>query len=206
MSSRGRLGLGLLLSLGWLAGALRFRGHNVWLVTGSMAAIALLVSAACCGRAIFQSLFVWRPRSLLIGVLAGVVMAGATRWLYPLGLALLPSLPGEVAGLYGQLRAPPGPVRALPVLALAVLAEEVVFRGLLIPAARDRGAAVVGAALLYALAQLGAGSPALVGLALVCGLLWGLEYVLTGDLLAPLLTHLVWDLLVLVVAPLPHPL
>lgn len=203
MSARQRLAFGALLSVAWLVAFVAWHAHSVWRVTGIVAGLSLLLLGLLDGRAL-APLLAWRTRSVALGISAGLAMAGATYLLFPVGEALIPSLHGEVARLYGQLHTPPGPLRALPVLVLVVLAEELLFRGVLVKALLPFGgvAAVGGAALLYALPQLGTGSPLLISLALCCGLLWGLLRVLANDLLTPLLAHLVWDLLVFVFVPL----
>jgi hypothetical protein len=54
---------------------------------------------------------------------------------------------------------------------------------------------------LYVLPQIAFRSPLLVIVALSCGLVWGALRVRTRGLLAPLVAHLTWDLLVFVLFP-----
>jgi membrane protease YdiL (CAAX protease family) len=61
---------------------------------------------------------------------------------------------------------------------------------------------VVFSAVAYALAHAPIGSPLLVALALVCGLFWSALRAWTGSLVAPLVSHLLWDLLVFSLRPL----
>jgi membrane protease YdiL (CAAX protease family) len=51
------------------------------------------------------------------------------------------------------------------------------------------------------LPQIAFRSPLLVVVALVCGLIWGALRVWTKGLVAPLLAHLLWNLLVFVLFP-----
>ena len=177
---------------------------SVWWSTTAAAGLSLTLAATVHGRALRRSLR-WRRRDVAFGVGGGILMAGATHLLYPLGKATAPGLAPDVAALYGELRAPPGVLAALPLLVLVVAAEEVIWRGLLIDALslrRRLPAAVLASSLFYTLPQVGSGSAVLFGLAIVCGALWGAERVWTRSLLAPTLTHLVWNLLVFVAFPL----
>jgi membrane protease YdiL (CAAX protease family) len=89
-------------------------------------------------------------------------------------------------------------------LLLVVLAEELAWRGLAIDLFSKRFGplrAVLISALLYVLPQVALGSPLLMIVALLCGLLWGTLRVRFGGLAAPFIAHLVWDLLVFVLYP-----
>ena len=93
---------------------------------------------------------------------------------------------------------------AFPVLVLVVTAEEIVWRGLGIDVfSRHTSAqnAVLLSAVLYTLPQVAFRSPLLVVVAFLCGVVWGALRVHTKGLTAPLLAHLVWDLLVFVLFP-----
>jgi membrane protease YdiL (CAAX protease family) len=63
-------------------------------------------------------------------------------------------------------------------------------------------AVVVLSAVAYAVAHAPIGSPLLVALALLCGLFWSALRAWTGSLVAPLVSHLLWDLLVFSLRPL----
>jgi uncharacterized protein len=88
---------------------------------------------------------------------------------------------------------------ALPAI---VLGEELVWRGLVHDAWPRRFtpvAKILLGALAYALVDLATGSPVLMATAFVCGTVWATLRSTTGGLLAPVASHLVWDLLVLFV-------
>jgi membrane protease YdiL (CAAX protease family) len=79
-----------------------------------------------------------------------------------------------------------------------------VWRGFVQSALRRRHgarAAVLLAAVLYALAHTPAGSTLLVALAFTCGLVWSAMRERTSGLAAPLMAHLLWDVVVMFVAP-----
>lgn len=145
-----------------------------------------------------------RPAAgLAWGAALGVLLAVLSHAAYRAAVPLLP-LAEPVAGLYAMLRKPPGPVVGLPLMLLTVVAEEVLFRGLLLDALRPRlgRRAVVVSAGLYALANLGSGTWVLPVMALLLGLLWGALAERSGGLSVPLWCHLVWDVLVFAVVPL----
>jgi membrane protease YdiL (CAAX protease family) len=58
------------------------------------------------------------------------------------------------------------------------------------------------ASLIYGLAHIASGSVTLMAVAFVCGLAWGLLRVATRSLWAPILTHVLWDLVIVFVWPL----
>lgn len=147
----------------------------------------------------------WRPSaaSLLWGVGAGGALVGATYALYPLARAVVPGLGDEVRALYQTALTDPRVL--LPALPFVVVAEETVWRGALLGALRaDHGpvGAALLAAALYAVAQAGAGSVALVVAALALGLCWGLLALFTRSLTAPLIAHGIWTPTVMLLWPL----
>lgn len=177
---------------------------NVWIGTG-LAALASVILLWVSGRPSGWSMFS-QPTiaSLLLGVGVGVAMSFATWWLYPLSIRLVPGVEGEVQMLYGLLRQPPGPVRALPLLLFVLTAEELVWRGLAINVfggALGPWRAVLVSALLYILPQIAFRSPLLIVVALLCGIVWGALRVRTKGLVAPLAAHAVWDVLVFILYP-----
>lgn len=176
---------------------------NVWLGTGLAGAFSILLMARLSRASLTEH---WNTSSppVLMGLVVGVAMAAATWLLYPISIDLVPSIAVEVPKLYALLRQPPGPVWAFPVLVLVVTAEELVWRGLAIDVFvrhSNASAAVLLAALLYTLPQVAFRSPLLVVVAFLCGVVWGALRVRTNGLLAPLLAHLIWDLLVFVLFP-----
>lgn len=148
-----------------------------------------------------------RARDLAIGVGVGVVMTLLTYPLYSLAVRLVPALAGVVAQLYRSSHQGHWPI-ALAWLVVIIGAEELLFRGawlaVLSPRLGTRTAVGLSVA-LYALAQAFSGSLVVALLALCCGMLWTLERVLTGSLLAPLISHLIWTPTTILLRPVIQP-
>ena len=89
------------------------------------------------------------------------------------------------------------------IVALTVLnaiGEELFFRGALYAAVAGRQALLV-TSLVYALATIPTGMPLLILSAAVLGLVTGLQRRVTGGVLAPVITHLIWSLGMLFLLP-----
>jgi membrane protease YdiL (CAAX protease family) len=186
----------------WVAAAVSTGRLGIWRAFGG-AAVALGLVVLAVDRA--DSGDALRPRLslILVGAGAGAAMTAATYLVYP-GLArVTPALVRETQHLYAAFGAPSRVVAALA-LAPIIVGEELVWRGVVQAAvARRLGASwgvVLGAA-AYALVHAPVGSPVLVLLALTCGLAWGTLRAATGSLVPTVVSHLVWDLVVLVGVP-----
>ncbi|UJR87032.1 type II CAAX prenyl endopeptidase Rce1 family protein [Sandaracinus amylolyticus] len=190
------------LALVALSASLAIRGEvSVWASTATAGVIGIAATLATTRIELRTS-----PRWIAIGVASGLAMAIATHVLYPIGLALVPGLEREVLALYDELHAPPGPRAAVPLLLLVVLAEELVFRGLLVALLERwgvrRSAVLVAAIALYTVPQIAGGSVVLIALAIACGALWTWQRQLSGGIVVPLITHALWDVIVFVLVPL----
>jgi len=143
------------------------------------------------------------PAHLLVGCGAGALMIAATYLLYPVAQHLVPAVVPQAVELYATFGGAPGWV-AVVLLGLVVLGEELVWRGAVQDALVARlgsTTGVIATTLLYGLAVAPAGLPLLVGIALACGLFWSVLRLHTGSLVPPLVAHLLWNLVVLVLWP-----
>jgi len=188
-----------------MAAALASTGSaNTWLVTGiaGCAAIALawIVDAPALRERLAPAM---RPAAL--GLAVGLAMVAATLLGWPPIERAFPPLGDALERAYRPLADWPGARAALPVIALVVLAEELVWRGVLVEHLEARGpraGRTALAAALYAGTQLTTGSLLLVAVALACGAVWTALRLHTRSLLAPLIAHLVWALAVFALRPL----
>ncbi|MDB4964905.1 MAG: hypothetical protein JWN44_594 [Myxococcales bacterium] len=198
--------LALVFALAWAGGALLASRVGMWHGVGAVALLLGVAALALDGRRLAALL---RPRAvqLAIGVVAGALMAGATYVLYPPVARALPGIATETERLYSAFGALSPSLSALA-LAPVILGEELVWRGIVQDALTRRfgtAAGVVVAATLYAVAHAPVGSMLLVATALACGLVWGALRAVTGNLVATLVSHLLWDTLVLLLVPLARP-
>ena len=191
--------------LGWNAVFLLTadRGVLPWIAaTATVMALAGAVLAGPEARARWLA----RPlRGLLQGAGVAVLLVAASLVAWSARGVLPLDITSEVAGLYAVLRRPPGPVVGFPLMFITIVAEEILFRGVLQDALRARvgpTAAVVLAAVVYALSNLGSGTWVLPLLALLLGGLWGLLAERSGGLWLPLACHILWDAALFVVVPL----
>jgi membrane protease YdiL (CAAX protease family) len=170
-------------------------------VLAPMLAVASLVA----GRHRLRRWFVVGWREVGVGLLGGVVQAVLTHVGYGLLASEVPALREQVIALYALMGTGLGPIRALPVLVVAVVVEEVVWRGVALEGAESgRGWWGYGlvSACLYTLAQAGSGSWALAVTAFGCGWVWWAARRWGRSLTTPVLMHLTWSLIVLVFLPL----
>lgn len=204
MTTTWRAALFALAVASWLICFLVLRRWGTWTpfaVAGpTLAALALLCDAET--RALL------RPSlgKVAAGLLAGAIMVAGTHAAFEALAAIAPDVRASARTLYALL----GVVNVSPaeracMIAVIASSEEIVFRGAIAGAiARPQVVAlrVVGLAAGYASAMATLGSPLLVGCAFVCGIVWGAVRVVTRSLLAPIVTHVVWDLGVLILWPL----
>jgi len=100
-----------------------------------------------------------------------------------------------------------GPLRSLPIVVLAIVVEELVWRGAVLEPDPHESSThwflpATLSVLSYTVAQAGSGSWVLAFTAFSCGWLWWAVRHLTRSLTAPILMHLIWSLVVLVFVPL----
>ncbi len=197
------LTLGACIATFGLGMALR-QSFGIWLGTASAALLCIAIMAAADPSSRTRLVRAWSVPACFAGLAVGMGMALATWLLYPLSTRIIPGLEGEVTALYGLLRQPPGPVRALPLLVLVVATEELLWRGLALDLFLRRlrpGSAILAAAALSVLPQLALQSTLLPVVGFACASIWGWLRVQYNGLAAPLLAHLLWDILVFVLFP-----
>lgn len=140
-------------------------------------------------------LFAFEPIDVVIGVVSAAVL-WAVFWVGDrLVTRLLPRLSDEVDDLYA-VRGETTAARMPFVLAVIGPAEEIFWRGLV-----QQRAGIAVALVGYALVHLWERKPILLVAALVGGAFWGALFAWTGSLVAPIVSHLLWDLAIIVWFP-----
>ena len=137
-------------------------------------------------------------RPVLPAVLIGVALA-AVFVIGSLVVREIPALGDAVDGVLTYARQGVGPVVVLVTVANGI-AEELFFRGAMFAAVPGR-AAVLVTTVVYALASIASGNLMLGFAALVLGTVVGMERRASGGVLAPVLTHVTWSTLMLLVLP-----
>jgi membrane protease YdiL (CAAX protease family) len=202
-AARDRLALACVA--GWTLGAAATPWLGLW---GGIAATALALGTACAflAREDLAPLIAPRPALVGLGLLAGLVMLLATYSAYPV-MSRWTVVKAGVPPLYSAVRSLP-PAVLVVVLPLVIVAEELVWRGVVYDALRRRlpaVAAVAAAAVLYAAAHAPARSWLLTSVALACGAFWTALRAGSRSLVPCTLAHLIWDVLVMALKPLEGP-
>lgn len=198
--------------LAWTACFAVLRYTQNWLPFAFVGVLLAVVGIAT--RAVPRELLRPAPAALTLGALAGGAMVLLTHAAYSLSGALVPAVrpaTGELLALLNVVGFTPAS-RALLIVVIASC-EEVLFRGpgsgVLAGLTRPHWpvrlelARLLGFSAVYALTTAPLGSPLLVLCALLCGAIWGVLRVATGSLIVPILAHVIWDLGVLSLWPLP---
>jgi membrane protease YdiL (CAAX protease family) len=171
----------------------RLEPGSAWFYPSALAlAAAWAAGAFASGPVPLGDRAVGRP--LLVGlVLSGVFVLGA------LIVRELPVLEGQVSAVTAYAVRGSGPL-VVAVTLVTGAAEELFFRGAVYAQASRRPVVVTTAA--YAVVTLATGNLALVFAAALLGLVVGLVRRSSGGVLAPVITHVTWSLVMLLALPL----
>ena len=186
------------------AAALTFVFRNMAdLWTGMTAAMGLALAGGVLLEPVRQRL---RPSLLRIGIglAAGAALYGMTLAGVEILRRAWPGWEAPARVLYAW-RGGHGASFLAPTLVLIVLAEEIVWRGVIARFLMERWgrvAGIVAGAAVYTLAHWATRNPLLLAAAFGCGLFWGWLYAATDDLVAPTVSHLAWDVMLLFAFPL----
>jgi membrane protease YdiL (CAAX protease family) len=198
--SRRQATVALLAATAWAVAVAVAGKVGVWLAVGGAAVLlgsAVLVTSPAVRRQLRPD-----PSRILLGLATGLCMVAGTYVLAPL-LHRFGVIEHDLRRLYAAFRVA-GTGSAAIALAPVIVGEELVWRGAVQGALehrlRPRGAAVA-AAILYAAAHAPMGSLLLVVTALACGLVWSALRAVSGSLVPSLLSHLIWDAVVLLAFP-----
>lgn len=147
----------------------------------------------------------WSKRDLVWGLALGIVLVIATQVAARTLLVHLPPVLKETRRLYAILDTPPGPLRAAPIIWLVVIAEELVYRGVVTGWCARKGSfwfALLASTALYVVPLLASGSWLLVVIGISLGTLWTFVRLRSGGILVSLLSHALWSCSTFVVFPL----
>ena len=194
------------LTVCWGVMMLQFGRREIYWLVGGYALFASACLLLAFGKRLGKSLRV-DLRSVLVGLGVGVVMTVLTYPLYQLAVELVPGLEPTVRGLY-RTSHKEDMATAVAWTVVILSTEELLFRGAWLMWLEERlgkRGALAASVGLYALAQACTGSFVVALLALCCGTLWTLERMLTGSVVAPLLSHMIWTPTVILLRPVVGP-
>jgi uncharacterized protein len=191
------------LILGWCLLMQRFGSRtNIYLVMGPFALGVAMAIAALSSNELRRWFRVTRM-AVASGLVVGVGMTLATYPAFALLRSLMPALQSEVAVLYAAAHQTTL-AQALPWVVAIIVAEELLWRGAILYVLERRVSTPLAMTLSvasYAAAQLGTGSWIVMLLAVVCGTIWTLQRHFTRSLLSPLIAHLIWTPVVILLHP-----
>ena len=167
----------------------------------TLAGLAIGVYALVAQRRRLSGLFVLSAVEVGIGAVSGVALY-AVFWIGDRLLRrLFPSFAAEVSALYA-VRAETQPATMPLVLCVIGPAEELFWRGLV-----QARAGVLVMLVAYGAVHLWERKAILIVAAIVGGAWWGALFAWRGTLVAPIVSHLLWDLMIIVWFPVrPKPI
>ncbi|MDD5010361.1 MAG: type II CAAX endopeptidase family protein [Syntrophorhabdaceae bacterium] len=152
----------------------------------------------------------WSLRNISIGILAAMALYGIF-WLGHEILILAGTYTGMLPRRAENLNAIYASRAELPQYIIAILlffpigfGEEIYWRGFIqrfFQMRWGKGAAFLLTVVLYTGMHLSTGNPVLILAALICGVYWSGLYWYTGSLVPVLISHMLWDPFIFVIAP-----
>lgn len=198
------LGLGALLVAGWPLALSTFGKEDVYAFMGPYAVLVIVVTLVLRGHEPHPARARGaRLRDVGIGLALGATMTLGTYGAYAGCERVMPGLSTHVERLYASARTERVGI-ALAWTLVIVVAEELLWRGALLRTLERRFGRVVAVLVSlgsYALAQSGSRSGVVVLAAVLCGAIWTATRVVTGSIVAPLVSHAIWTATVIHVLP-----
>jgi membrane protease YdiL (CAAX protease family) len=189
------------LVAGWALMVALVPSSVIYVPLASYAAVAAAIVWYVDGDEL-RSLFRPSAKSIVVGLAGAVASIVATYPAFALVASALPALGQRVEADYAATNIS-GNWTVLPALAVIVLAEEIIWRGAIL-----RGASAPGGRWLivvslgtYVGAQIGFASWGVLLIAAGFGVVWTAQRLFTRSLLAPLLTHFLWNVATMVAWP-----
>ncbi|HOE17787.1 MAG TPA: type II CAAX endopeptidase family protein [Syntrophorhabdaceae bacterium] len=184
------------------------RPFNFWLTMTFNTALLSAISFAA-GKVPWQKRE-WGMRNIGIGIFAAIVLYGIF-WLghQVLILAntytgLLPQRAENLSAIYASRAELPQYLVAALLFFPIGFGEEIYWRGFVQRSFQERwgkGAALLFTVILYTAVHLSTGNPVLILAAFICGIYWSGLYWYTGSLVPVLISHMLWDPFIFVIAP-----
>jgi len=176
---------------------------NFWLKLTFSASLLAAVGLIAGGREM-KALFAVKARHLWVGVGSALVLYGIFWAGNALATLLFPFAPGQIASVYATRSQLDAVLIGFALVLVMGPAEEIYWHGFVQRRLVGRYGPVTGVlatAAVYALVHAVSLNPMLVLAAGVCGLYWGILYQREQNLIALIVSHSLWDLLIFVLFP-----
>lgn len=176
---------------------------NFWLKL-TLSASLLAAVGLIAGRREMKALFAFKARHLWVGVGSALVLYGIFWAGNALATLLFPFAPGQIASVYATRSQLDAVLIGFALVLVMGPAEEIYWHGFVQRCLVGRygpWTGVLVTAAVYALVHAVSLNPMLVLAAGVCGLYWGLLYQREQNLVALIISHSLWDLLIFVLFP-----
>ncbi len=190
----------LLLAAAWHA---RF-AHGLWIIEAIAGIVGISLALFAFGASLRTALGLSK-RNAAAGFGLGLLLVIATQISARLLLPHLPEVLAETRRLYALMQGPFGAAHYAPLIAVVVVAEELVYRGVVTTLCEQRlrpMQTVVCATALYAVPLAASGSWLLVAIGVTLGACWTIARLRSQSLLLTLLAHFLWSCSTFVVFPL----
>lgn len=190
----------LLLAAAWHA---RF-AHGLWIVEAIAGVVGIALALFAFGGS-WRTALALSKRNAAAGIGLGLFLVIATQLSARLLLPYMPPVLAETRRLYALMQGPFGAAHYAPLVALVVVAEELVYRGVVTTLCEQRlrpMQTVVCATALYAVPLVASGSWLLVAIGVTLGACWTVARLRSQSLLVTLLAHYLWSCSTFVVFPL----
>lgn len=168
-------------------------------LTGLLAAVSLILDRKRLARIYRFDLTV-----VVLGLLSAAFLYAVFFVGHFLSTRILPFAAGQVSGIYSVKGSTSPLVIALLLLLVIGPAEEIFWRGFVMRRLCSNFGAVYGwlfAAAVYAGVHLWSFNFMLIAAAAVCGAFWGLVFLFGGRLWVCIISHAVWDVVILLLLP-----
>jgi len=193
--------LSLALLFWWII--FRWKPLNFWFEM-SVASSTLAVCSLVWNRKNVAEIFRWKSPFLPIGIWSALVLYGIFWTGHLVSGWILPFARGQVGTIYETLGGGSPLIVGLLLAAVIGPAEEIFWKGFLqrtLARRLGRWRGWLSAAVIYGALHALSGNFMLTMAALVAGLFWGLVYLRYGSVLPGIISHSLWDVLILLVAP-----
>lgn len=182
----------------WTKGAIAF-WPTMSLLTGLLAAGALMLD-----RKRLDRIYRFDRHAVVLGLLSAAFLYAVFFVGHFLATRILPFAAGQIGSIYGVKGGTSPMVIALLLLLIIGPAEEIFWRGFVQRRLCGRHGAMAGwilATTVYALVHLWSFNFMLIAAAAVCGAFWGLVFLLSGRMWVCIISHAVWDVVILLLLP-----